>query len=111
MGDERTADVRSGPGALLVEHVGEVHACTLRGEQVRYIFAGRIANWNQVGGADGAINLYIRDEASGTREVVLRLTSNSDLLPGASVTRPLSRTMSGVIRNATMCESCPVRLM
>ncbi len=37
--------------------------------QVRDIFAGKISNWKDVGGADAAITLYTRDEASGTREV------------------------------------------
>ncbi len=37
--------------------------------QVQDIFAGKITNWQQVGGADAAIHLYTRDEASGTREV------------------------------------------
>lgn len=38
-------------------------------DQLKEIFAGRIANWKMVGGEDRAINLYSRDEASGTREV------------------------------------------
>ena len=33
------------------------------------------------------------------------------VLPGPSVSRPLSRVMSGVMRNATMCEMLPVMLM
>lgn len=38
-------------------------------DQVREIFAGKITDWKQVGGKPGAIHLYTRDEASGTREV------------------------------------------
>jgi phosphate transport system substrate-binding protein len=37
--------------------------------QVMDIFAGRTDNWKTVGGEDRKINLYTRDEASGTREV------------------------------------------
>lgn len=37
--------------------------------QVKDIFAGKITNWKDVGGPDAAINLFTRDEASGTREV------------------------------------------
>jgi len=33
------------------------------------IFAGRVVNWKSLGGVDKGINLYTRDEASGTREV------------------------------------------
>lgn len=38
-------------------------------QQVRDIFAGSITNWKDVGGKDGSIHLFSRDEASGTREV------------------------------------------
>ena len=41
----------------------------LTSAQVQDIFAGKITNWKEVGGADAAIILYSRDEASGTREV------------------------------------------
>lgn len=37
--------------------------------QLKDIFAGRIDNWKALGGTDRKINLYTRDEASGTREV------------------------------------------
>jgi phosphate transport system substrate-binding protein len=37
--------------------------------QIREIFAGSITNWKDVGGKDGSIHLFNRDEASGTREV------------------------------------------
>jgi phosphate transport system substrate-binding protein len=37
--------------------------------QVIDIFAGRIDNWKALGGEDKGINVYTRDEASGTREV------------------------------------------
>lgn len=37
--------------------------------QVRDIFAGKITNWRDVGGKDGPVHLFSRDEASGTREV------------------------------------------
>ncbi|MBG0791530.1 MAG: phosphate ABC transporter substrate-binding protein [Desulfovibrionaceae bacterium] len=41
----------------------------LTGDQVRAIFAGEVSNWKEVGGNDGAINVYARDESSGTRDV------------------------------------------
>ncbi len=33
------------------------------------IYSGEIANWKELGGSDKPINVYTRDEASGTREV------------------------------------------
>jgi phosphate transport system substrate-binding protein len=35
-------------------------------DQVRDIFTGAVRNWKEVGGADAAIQLYIRDAISGT---------------------------------------------
>ena len=37
--------------------------------QVKAVFAGTVGNWKGLGGPDKTINLYTRDEASGTREV------------------------------------------
>lgn len=37
--------------------------------QLADVFSGKISNWKQLGGIDRGINLYTRDEASGTREV------------------------------------------
>jgi len=37
-------------------------------DEIARIFAGEIADWGQLGAARGAINLYTRDEKSGTRD-------------------------------------------
>ena len=37
--------------------------------QMMDIFSGKLDNWKLLGGADRAINIYTRDEASGTRAV------------------------------------------
>lgn len=42
---------------------------SLTKSQVKDIFAGTIDNWKQVGGIDKPINIYTREDASGTREV------------------------------------------
>lgn len=41
-------------------------------QQVADIFAGKITNWQIIGGADQTINLFTRDEASGTRAVFMK---------------------------------------
>ena len=37
--------------------------------QLKDVFAGTITNWKDLGGADAGINLYVREDGSGTREV------------------------------------------
>lgn len=37
-------------------------------DQLKKIFAGEIVNWQEVGGPDASINLYVREDGSGTRE-------------------------------------------
>jgi phosphate transport system substrate-binding protein len=53
--------------AVVVNPANKVGALTKA--QIKDIFSGKITNWSQVGGIDKAINVYTRDEASGTREV------------------------------------------
>jgi phosphate transport system substrate-binding protein len=42
---------------------------SLTKNQLMDIFSGKIDNWKMLGGEDRKINVYTRDEASGTREV------------------------------------------
>jgi phosphate transport system substrate-binding protein len=55
-------------------------------EQVRQVYAGKIDNWKEVGGADAPIHIYTRDEASGTREVFWdKLLKKGDTVDKANV--------------------------
>ena len=38
-------------------------------EQLIDIYTGKVTNWKEVGGEDAEINLYVREDGSGTREV------------------------------------------
>lgn len=53
--------------AAVVNPNNPVHAVS--GQQLKAIFSGDIKNWKELGGADRPINLYTRDESSGTRAV------------------------------------------
>ena len=58
----------------------------LSGEQMKKLYAGEIANWNEVGGPDGAVHLIMRDESSGTREVFWEvLLGKGKIDPSANV--------------------------
>ncbi len=72
--------------ALIVHASNPVHALTLA--QLRAVYAGEIANWRALGGADAPITVITREEGSGTREtfqeIVMGTTSVIDA--GALVT-------------------------
>lgn len=52
--------------AIAVNQENKVDA--LSKEQLKKIFAGEITNWKEVGGDDAGINVFIREDGSGTRE-------------------------------------------
>lgn len=45
---------------------GNNPVANLTKDQVRQIFTGKIKNWNEVGGPDAEIHIYVRDPISGT---------------------------------------------
>ncbi|MEY3785930.1 MAG: hypothetical protein RLZ75_135 [Pseudomonadota bacterium] len=50
--------------AIIVHHSNPLTSLTI--EQIRKIFTGEINNWQSFNGQDNTINLYARDEKSGT---------------------------------------------
>lgn len=52
---------------IVVNPGNKVNALSTK--QLQDIYAGTITNWQQLGGTDRTINLYTRDESSGTRAV------------------------------------------
>lgn len=52
--------------AIIVHPANPLRKLDLR--QIRDLFAGRVRNWAEVGGAPGPVNLLARDEKSGTRD-------------------------------------------
>ena len=61
---------------------------SLSTRQVQDIFAGKIKNWQAVGGKNSPIHLYTRDEASGTRAVFWKkllkkgpIADNANIVP------------------------------
>jgi phosphate transport system substrate-binding protein len=54
--------------------------------QIRDLFAGAITDWKDVGGTEGKVTIYTRDEASGTREVFWeKLLGKGEVAGNASV--------------------------
>jgi len=59
---------------------------TLTSQQLQDVFSGKIANWKRLGGNDKPINVYTRDEASGTRSVFWKKAlKKSDITSRANV--------------------------
>ena len=72
-------------GVAVVVHA-ENPVKELSSAQIQDIYAGKIKNWGEVGGPDGTINLYTRDEASGTRDVFWKkLLSKGPMAESANV--------------------------
>jgi len=69
--------------AVIVSRKNPVQA--LAKDQIAQIFEGAIGNWQQVGGSEGAIRLYARDDKSGTYDTFRTLVlGNAALAPSAT---------------------------
>lgn len=65
-------------------------------EQVRQIFAGEITNWSQVGGEDAGINIFAREEGSGTRDAFEEIAMGDSLIAAGALLQP----SNGAIKTA-----------
>ena len=72
----------------------------LTSAQLQAIFAGTISNWQEVGGANATINLYDRDQASGTREVFVE----KGLKKGAVASRANVVVSNGAMKTAVASD-------
>ena len=70
---------------------------TLAKEQIAQIFQGEIGNWLQVGGSDGAIHLYARDDKSGTYDTFLTLVLGNAPLAASAQRVEDSRKLSDAV--------------
>ena len=71
-------------------------AKSLSKDQLKEIFSGKIPNWATLGGADHAITVYTRDEASGTRAVFWQKALDK----GAISTKALFVPSNGAMKTA-----------
>lgn len=88
--------------AIIVNDSNPVQNVTL--DQLRDIYAGKITNWDELGGPNMAIQLVNRDEASGTREafrsIVMRgedFDRSAAVLPGTGQVRDVVSRSAGAI--------------
>ena len=68
-------------------------------QQVAAIFAGEISDWSQVGGRSGQINLYARDDKSGTWDSFKRMVLEKRKLYSQAARFESNQTLSWHISN------------
>ena len=92
------------PSAIFVHPSAAITALTA--EQLRDIYAGKITNWREVGGADQRIRVVRREEADSTLVVLrgsmpgwrdLEITDRSKLATSTQETTETVRTVEGAI--------------
>lgn len=84
----------------------------LTSENVIAIYSGKITNWKELGGQDQTINLFTRDEASGTRDVfVEKLLNNSPVASSANVVASNGAMKTAVSNDANAIGYCSVGYM
>ncbi len=70
---------------------------TLSKDQIAQIFTGATGNWLQAGGTDGAINLYARDDKSGTYDTFRTLVLDKAALAPSAKRIEDSRRLSDAV--------------
>jgi phosphate transport system substrate-binding protein len=88
-------------GVSVVVNPGNPIASTLdlTLEQVKEIFKGEITNWNELGGPNHKINVYTREEGSGTRATFMEFTEikEGEFAADASVQQGNSAMKAAVV--------------
>ena len=82
--DGLTAVVVARDGVAVIVNPGNPVA-NLSLEQIRDIFNGKIANWKELGGPDGAITVVSREAGSGTRSSFEKIVGDVKLTANALV--------------------------
>lgn len=79
----------------------------LTAEQVKAIFAGEITDWSEVGGSAGAINVYAREEGSGTGETFIE----KGLAKGEVTAEAIIVTSNGAMKTAVTADAQAIGFM
>ena len=71
---------------------------TLSIEQLRAVFAGRIVNWNEIGGKSGPVRPITREEGSGTRESFVRLVMGNERVSRRALTQESNGAVKELVK-------------
>jgi phosphate transport system substrate-binding protein len=66
--------------------------------QLRAVFAGRIANWSEVGGKDGPVWPITREEGSGTRDSFVRLVMGKESISRRALTQESNGAVKELVK-------------
>ncbi len=80
---------------------------TLSLGQLRALFAGRVTNWQEVGGKDGPIWPITREEGSGTRESFVRLVMGDERISR----RALTQESNGAVKELVKGDAATIGYM
>ena len=72
---------------------------SLTKEQLQNMYSGKITQWKDLGGEDRAINIYTRDETSGTREVFWEKGLNKGDISGKANVVASNGAMKSAVAN------------
>jgi phosphate transport system substrate-binding protein len=67
-------------------------------EQLRALFSGRIASWNEVGGKDVPVRPITREEGSGTRESFVRLIMGNERISHRALTQESNGAVQELVK-------------
>ncbi|ABR55252.1 phosphate binding protein [Methanococcus vannielii SB] len=81
-------------GIAIITHK-ENPVSDLTTKELQKIYSGEITNWNEIGGGNNPINIYTREEESGTHETFL----NEGLLKGNISPRSLMVSSNGEMKS------------
>lgn len=73
-------------------------AAGLKLDQVRKIFAGEITNWKELGGADAAMRLIVREEGSGTREAFMHLVMGNTAVARSALAQESNGAVKALVK-------------
>jgi phosphate transport system substrate-binding protein len=82
--------------AIIVHPSNPVESLTL--EQIRRLFAGDVANWQEVGGDDRPVRLITREEGSGTREAFQNLVMKKTRIARKALTQESNGSVKELVR-------------
>ncbi len=85
--------------AVVVNPKNTVRALTAK--QIAGIYAGTVKDWGEVGGEPGAINVYGREDGSGTRETFTeKILGKTELAPSVNVVSSNGAMKTAVAQDA-----------